>query len=131
MTADLLTLCHDASENSGAQLSIDRAFVRIGLRTLPIPYRCMIVARVRFEASEEGEHTFAAKIIDPDGEPLVELPAIPIECRMWPDESFGFGVFRSPCEWVVSHYGEYSIILYIDGQEQVSQFHIRRYPQEG
>lgn len=131
MNIDIFTLCKSALEDAWGQMDIQKAFLRIGLNELPCNWNCTFVARVRFEAQEDGDHEMSFRVEDPDGVTVFSVPNTTVIARMLPDESFGYVTVMSPVKWVIRCYGEYNSILKIDSEEHVSQFHVKPFPPDG
>lgn len=67
MKIEAFLLCDAATDQRG-KLNVLGAFENIFAKQVPVKYAaCSVVARIRFEQIEEGEHKIRLNIIDQDG----------------------------------------------------------------
>jgi hypothetical protein len=130
MHLDIVSLCQTASEDGWGQLQIKNAFVRLPLEKLPVQWEGQLVARLRFEAGEDGAHPLRATITDPDGQIGYDV-SNPVRMRMLPDESFGYLTIVAPVKWVIRCYGEYVLRIQVNGLDYATQFHVKKWPPDG
>ena len=89
MDIQVVTLC-DAANDYNGKLCVLGTFDTIGSRTLPVVHQnCVLAMRICFRAVDEGEHDLAIRIIDADGEDVINpLPPVKFEIRLPQDVDF-------------------------------------------
>lgn len=70
MNIEAFLLCDAATDQQG-KLNVLGAFDNIWTKKVPaIHPACAVVARIRFEKTEEGNHPIRIHVIDEDGKPI-------------------------------------------------------------
>ena len=121
MNVEIFAICDAATEGAG-KLNILGAFDTLFASQLPSKHpACTIVARLRVEKSEEGEHAFKIAIIDQDGGASVPPLNGKINVTLVP------GFTTGTTQLIVNYqglelkkYGESRIDLIVDGQMKAS-----------
>ena len=83
MDIQVATLC-DAANDYNGKLCVLGTFDTIGSRSLPVVHQnCVLALRICFRAVDEGEHDLAIRIIDADGEDVINpLPPVKFDIRL-------------------------------------------------
>jgi hypothetical protein len=83
MDIQVATLC-DAANDYNGKLCVLGTFDTIGSRSLPVVHQnCVLAMRICFRAVDEGEHDLAIRIIDADGEDVINpLPPVKFDIRL-------------------------------------------------
>jgi hypothetical protein len=69
---DFAFLCDAATESAGKVYALGIGIDRLQVREVPARHgRMTLVARLRFEAEEAGQHRFAIRLVDADGRGLI------------------------------------------------------------
>ncbi len=121
MKVEAFLLCDAATDQHG-KLNVLGAFDHIWARQLPTKHpACSIVARIRFDKIEDGEHSIRIHIIDQDGKNIGPKPEGKLSVRT------GHGIDSSAANLILNllglefeRYGKYRIDLAIDGNVQAS-----------
>ncbi len=121
MKTEIFTIC-DAATDAGGKLNMLGSFDTIAGRESPLVHpACSIVAKLRFDASDEGTHSMEIRITDPDGKPIVppikndiQAPAVGNLSSVSRNFILNIQHLKLP------EFGEYAIGLMIDGQERAS-----------
>ncbi len=121
MEIEAFLLCDAATEQQG-KLNILGAFDNFWTRQMPsrIP-QCAVVARVRFESIEQGNHAVRIQIIDEDGRNIA--PKLEGGVSVLPNPASNSTVANLILNihgLEFKKYGRYQIDLAIDGQIQAS-----------
>ncbi len=89
MDIQVATLC-DAANDYNGKLCVLGTFDTIGSRSLPVVHQnCVLAMRICFRAVDEGEHDLAIRIIDADGEDVINpLPPVKFDIRLPQDVDF-------------------------------------------
>lgn len=130
MNIEAFLLCDAATEQHG-KLNVLGAFDNIYAKKVPtIHPACAIVARIRFEKVEEGNHSVRIQIIDEDGNnigPKLE-GNMPVRTRPGHD-SMGANLILNIQRLEFKQYGQYRIDLAIDNKIEGSlPFHVTEIP---
>lgn len=116
MNIEAFLLCDAATDQQG-KLNVLGAFDNIFAQKMPLHYpACAIVARIRFDKAEEGEHSIRINIMDEDGVSTGPKPQGKISVRV-PDAS-GTSVANLILNirgLEFKRYGKYWIDLDVDG----------------
>ena len=127
MNIEAFLLCDAATDQQG-KLNVLGAFDNIFAKEMPTMHpACAVVARIRFEKIEEGNHPIRIHIIDEDGKSIGPNPQGNINV------SIGDDVGSSVANIVLNiqrlkfeKYGQYRIDLAIDNQIKASlPFHVK------
>jgi len=63
MQIEIFALCH-SDKFDGANLSLLGIFDTLGAKTFPTQISCSVLAKIRFELGEEGEHTLEIILVN-------------------------------------------------------------------
>jgi hypothetical protein len=128
MKTECFVLCDAATDTLG-KLNVLGAFDSIQGQQLPVTHaQCAIAARIRVDRSENGEHTVTFKIVDEDGNAVID----PIEGRVRiniPEQrtSQALNMVINLRGLKFEQTGEYSLDLFVDDQPLASApIHIRQ-----
>jgi hypothetical protein len=116
MKVEIFTLCDQAS-NQGDKLNIIGAFDSVSVKTVPAKHpHLFIVARVRFERSEQGTHKVTAMVIDEDGKIIGNFIGDDIPIGLPPNSDALRANFLVRINgFVLPKFGEFRVDLVIDG----------------
>ena len=122
MKLEIFTFCDFANVYGGALCITGIADAICAPQApLKIPRFC-IVYRIRFEASEEGEHNINISIMDEDGSPIIPAFQKPIGAQIPKDLNTGANIGMANFNGVIfPKFGEYSLDLIVDGNLLSSQ----------
>ncbi len=133
MEIEIFTLC-DAAADYQARLSILGVFDTIFASQLPAKHPfCAVALRMRFAATEHGQHRLALHIVDHEGSTVIAELEAPFTVEM-PDGSkiaavnlvFNLSMLK------FTRYGEHAVNLLIDGGQQASlPFWVKQPPARG
>ncbi|MGA1979276.1 MAG: hypothetical protein ABSG99_01760 [Sedimentisphaerales bacterium] len=132
MNIEAFLLCDAATDQQG-KLNILGAFDNIWTRKLPTVHpACAVVARIRFEKVEEGNHPIRIHIIDEDGKPIGPNLQGAINVKVVGDvDSSVANIVLNIQRLKFEKYGQYRIDLEIDGDIKASlPFHVREIPDQ-
>jgi hypothetical protein len=121
MDVEILTLCDAATEHAG-KMNVVGIFDQISGPSAPlIAPPCSIAVRMRFMALESGNKAVRLAIVDADGREVIPALNANISVQVPPNASsataqilLGIQQLRLP------NFGEYSIVLLVDGREEKS-----------
>ena len=72
MQSEIFTLC-DAATVTGGKMNLLGSFDSLGATRFPARHhQCAIACKLRLDESDSGEHELVIKIIDPDGNDVLE-----------------------------------------------------------
>lgn len=132
MTLDIFTVCKTFLTHSvNGYINILEAVYEVSLTQseLKKPIQHSLGIRLRYDASEVGDHAIGLTVTDPEGKELVNEPAESLPFSPLKNASFGCLNFCSPMKWVPTTHGDYSICLTIDGHKYTTQLTIHAMPQ--
>ena len=118
MTVEMLTFCTAATIGGIGELNILGATNQLYSSEVPLLVRqCALVAKVRFDRSEEGLRLLTFSFVDPDGRPVTELPPLQaLDVQIPPDASSltaGTLITIQPLQF--AKFGEYRVDLAVNG----------------
>lgn len=121
MNIESFLLCDAATDQQG-KLNILGAFDNIFAKEVPVRHpACSLVARTRFEKSEEGEHQVKISIVDADGNSIAPKPECKISVRVPAHfNSTTVNLILNFQGIEFKQFGCYQIDLSIDGNIQAS-----------
>jgi hypothetical protein len=121
MEIEAFLLCDAATDNQG-KLNILGAFDNFWAVQLPIKVpQCSIVARVRFDQIEAGNHSVKIQIIDEDGQNIAPKLEGSLSIHPAPGISSAIANLILYIQGLeLKQFGSYQIDLAIDGQLQAS-----------
>jgi hypothetical protein len=126
MNIEAFLLCDAATEQQG-KLNVLGAFDNIYAKKVPTVHpACTIVARIRFDKIEEGNHSVRIQIIDQDGNNIGPKLEGNISVRTTPGhDSTGANLILNIQRLEFKQYGQYRIDLAIDNKIEGSlPFHV-------
>ena len=132
MNIEAFLLCDAATEQQG-KLNILGAFDNIFAKKMPTMHpACAVVARIRFEKVEEGNHPIRIYIIDEDGKPIGPKLEGNVNVRIGDDvDSTATNIVLNIQRLKFEKYGQYRIDLAIDNQIKGSlPFNVREIPNQ-
>jgi len=130
MNIEAFLLCDAATEQQG-KLNVLGAFDNIYAKKVPTVHpACTIVARIRFDKIEEGNHSVRIQIIDQDGNNIGPKLEGNISVRTRPGhDSTGVNLILNIQRLEFKQYGQYRIDLAIDNKIEGSlPFHVIEIP---
>lgn len=121
MQIEVFALC-DAATGDLGKLNILGAFDTIFAGQVPVIHpQCTIALRVRFQRIERGEHRVVVHFVDGDGKNVIPPAQGNMRMNFPDDQASGATNLILNIQGVkLEKYGEYSIDLAIDGQQQAS-----------
>jgi hypothetical protein len=121
MKTEVFVLC-DAATDSHGKLNVLGAFDHIFAPKPPVVHpACAIAARMRFSRIEEGNHRVKINVMDLDGKLVLPDREQVIAARMPPgSESVAVNVILNIQGLRIEKFGDYSIVLAVDGREEGS-----------
>ncbi len=115
MQFEIFTLC-DAATVNGGKMNLLGSFDSLGATSFPARHhQCAVACKLRLDESDSGEHELVIKIIDPDGNDVLEPSRTLFEKSIGQDRSsvhlhiWHINGFRLPMP------GEFYIDLILDG----------------
>ncbi|MES2694764.1 MAG: hypothetical protein V4773_14930 [Verrucomicrobiota bacterium] len=117
IAAEIFCICEGALQGNGA-LSIDRAYSRMAVPSLPIRLPRLIMAlRLRFDLASEGSHSLALAVTTPEGQRWGPPGAPEFNVKAEGDDAYAWtnGVVEFP-PITVAVAGDYHFELAIDGR---------------
>lgn len=126
MRIDVFTLCDFADLESEPKMNIDGIFNTIWSPKVPVTYDSFVLAAIlRFDHIEEVRKEILLTIVDSDGKSISPyMPTSPLRREMFvPRSSRSKGTLQmavSIPEITLTHFGEYSVSLVVDGRQEVS-----------
>ena len=133
MNIEAFLLCDAATDQQG-KLNILGAFDNIYAKKVPTVHpACAIVARIRFEKFEEGNHPIRIHIIDEDGKSIGPKLDGKVNVRIIEDDldSIATNIVLNIQRLNFEKYGQYRIDLAIDNKIEGSlPFHVREAPNQ-
>ena len=122
MNIEVFSLCDAATVDVAGKLNVLGAFDTIWSVHMPVVYpQCAIALRVRFQGIERGEHRVAVNFVDMDGKHILPGANGTININ-FPDEqrSGSANLVLNLQMLKLENYGEYSIDLAVDGNNEAS-----------
>ena len=132
MNIEAFLLCDAATDQQG-KLNILGAFDNIWAKKMPaIHPACAVVARIRFEKDEAGDHPIRINIIDEDGKPIGPKLEGNVNVRFVADvDSTVTNMVLNIQGLKFEKDGQYRIDIAIDNQIKGSlPFHVREIPNQ-
>jgi len=132
MNIEAFLLCDAATDQQG-KLNVLGAFDNIWTKKVPaIHPACAVVARIRFEKIEEGNHPIRIHIIDEDGKSIGPNPQGNINVSIGDDvDSSVANIVLNIQRLKFEKYGQYRADLAIDNQIKGSlPFYVREIPNQ-
>ncbi len=117
MKLEILTLCHSASENTGNGIDIIAASDRVYSDCAPGKIkRCELFFRLRFDATEAGNHDVSISLIGEDGKSLMPSNKKQITAKLQNEYSTCTNLGIVGLNGVLlPKFGEYSLDFFVDG----------------
>ncbi|MDY6836102.1 MAG: hypothetical protein SVY53_15020 [Chloroflexota bacterium] len=120
MRIEVFTLCDAAADYHG-KMSLLGTFDTIRTKKMPaIHPQCAIALRLRFSWLEQGDHAISIKLVDEDGKQII--PSLNANAKVRFSEtmqgSIATNMILNLYRLKFEHYGEYSIDLIIDENEE-------------
>jgi len=120
MNIEAFLLC-DAATDSHGKLNLLGAFDSFFVNEVPAVHpHCAVVLRLRFERTEQGEHTITLHLIDADGQHLMQ----PLEGRLrvgnTPNPTATSNLILNMQGLKLTKFGELAFHLQIDGKPAAS-----------
>lgn len=122
MTTEILTVCIAARPGVNGELNLLGSTDIIAVPNLPIGISCSIVAKIRFQKSEDGEKEVKLSIIDADGR-VVQKPPPPQRINIQTHSGasstsalFVFGIQNLQ----IPKAGEYEVGLVVNQRQEMS-----------
>ena len=132
MKVEAFLLCDAATDQLG-KLNVLGAFDCIHSRQLPTVHpQCSVVARIRFDRSESGEHHVRLQIIDEDGSSIGPKLEGKIGVNVREEVDFAaVNVILNIHRMKLEKYGRYRIDLYINDVPTAElPFNLRQVPEQ-
>ena len=133
MRIEIFTLCDAAADYQG-KMSLLGTFDTIRTKKMTaIHPQCAIALRLRFSWLEQGDHAISIKLVDEDGKQII--PSLNANAKVRFSEtmqgSIATNMILNLYRLKFEHYGEYSIDLVIDGNEEASlPLYVKETPKE-
>jgi hypothetical protein len=117
MKLEILTLCHSADENKSNGIDIIAASDRVYSDIAPGKIsRCVLFYRLRFDATEAGNHNVSISLIGDDGKSLMPPNKKQITAKLKNDYSTCTNLGMVGINGVLlPKFGEYSLDFFVDG----------------
>jgi len=124
-------LCDAATDQQG-KLNVLGAFDTIFVKQMPAVHpACAVAARIRFPKSEEGNHKVRIDVIDQDGGAIIPRLDGNLSVNVKDAVSSAVNLVLNMQRLKFKNYGEYNVVLAIDGKEESSlPFHVREIPNQ-
>ena len=121
MDVEILTLCDAATEHAG-KMNIIGIFDQVNATNAPVVAPpCSIAVRIRFMALEAGNKAIRLAIVDADGREVIPSLNANISVQVPPNaQSATAQILLGIQQLRLPHFGEYSIVLLVDGREEKS-----------
>src|SRR6266487_5553259 len=121
MDVEILTLCDAATEHAG-KMNIIGVFDQVNATNAPVTAPpCSIAVRMRFMALEAGNKAIRLAIVDADGREVIPSLNANISVQVPPNaQSATAQILLGIQQLRLPHFGEYSIVLLVDGREEKS-----------
>ncbi|MEO5712900.1 MAG: hypothetical protein ABIT37_05370 [Luteolibacter sp.] len=126
MQCEIFTLC-DAATVTAGKMSLLGSFDSLGARSFPARHhQCAVACKLRLDEADSGEHELVIRIIDPDGNDVLEPSRTAFHKTIGEDRTsvhlhiWQINGFRLP------KHGEFYIDLILDGTVLCRQpLHVR------
>ena len=117
MEIEIFTLA-DFAQDSQSKLTIVGTFDSINAKQFPVQHpACTLACRLRFGASETGEHSFKLRLIDTGGKETIQPIEGNINIGTPPNGQFAtINIVINFNQLQFEKAGRYSFELYIDGE---------------
>ncbi|MDQ8187826.1 hypothetical protein [Pelagicoccus sp. SDUM812002] len=121
MFVEIFTIC-DAATDYGGRLNILGAFEGIAAPVAPVQKeRCSLAVRMRFDASESGEHKIEVNITDEDGNAIGPTMSARVRVKILDGRASGAqNLVLNISGMRFPRFGTYDIRLSVDGESRSS-----------
>lgn len=122
MNVELFCVC-DAATESGGKLNVLGAFDRVWSNEAPLTVtQCAVVARLRFQREEEGQHQLRVTFSDDDGKLVIPALDSAIELRFTgPEMTLPINLIILLPGLKLPHFGDYTVDLALDANHVASR----------
>ena len=128
MNVEVFALC-DAATDSQGKLNILGTFDSIWAAAIPTRHpQCSVAVRLRFSRIEEGDHKVVLHLVDEDGKLLMPPLDANLQIRFGENDPTAVANLVLNIQGLnIEKYGEYSVILAVDGRQEASlPFFVRK-----